>query len=647
LHDEINAPNPQVLLHSGHSASRFSLMKSKRHTASVHCYGELRSWPTLAENRSINPISKSVFFTLKEDKVRGYRSKFFIVIVVLLLTMALVVPIQAQSSDPSISVSDQVTTGTVWVATVYSVGPGFVVISSDSGRGTPAQVMGYTAVGPGWSYNVPVQLNAGLATSKLWATLHTDDGTVGTFEFGVTGGADAAVKVGDQIVQQSFFAPLIDMADQFVADNTVTANTVTVAVPGWLVIHADGGGKPGPVLGETLLKAGRNKNVSVTLSADGQTPVLWPMLHVDDNGIGTYEFGTVQGADAPVKANGAVATASIWTVPHVRMADQIATPGDANKQADAGAPTVVVKSVLSQGPGFIVIHADGGGKPGPVAGYAAVDDGLNTDVEVTLDKGDVTPILWPMLHVDDNTVGTYEFGTVQGADAPVKDASGNVITFPINAAPTLVMDSQELADNTLTIKEALIDAPGWIAIHQNADGKPGPVIATYPLLPGVNSNAVITVDPAKAGDQVFPMLHYDTGEIGKYEFGTVDKTDLPVSVDGNVVVAPLSLAGAASTGSTTAAAAASCTVTPAGQTTVNKRSSASTSGNVVGGLTPGESADVVGQAQSASGATWLSLSDGSWVRADVVKQSGDCSNLPTVQSSAPPAEPATTPEPGS
>src|SRR6185369_6884554 len=110
-----------------------------------------------------------------------------------------------------------------------------------------------------------------------------------------------------------------------------------------------------------------------------------------------------------------------------------------------------VKSVLSQGPGFLVIHQDNGGKAGGVAGYAAVSDGLNTDVTVTLDQGDFTPVLWPMLHVDDNTVGTYEFGTVQGADAPVKDTSNNVITFAINAAPALVMEPQALVDGKLTI----------------------------------------------------------------------------------------------------------------------------------------------------------------------------------------------------
>src|SRR5262249_54009637 len=145
-------------------------------------------------------------------------------------------------------------------------------------------------------------------------------------------------------------------------------------------------------------------------------------------------------------------------------------------------------SVLSKGPGWIVIHADNNGAPGPVLGYTAVTAGINNDVAVTLHKGGttaVTPVVSPMLHVDDHTAGTYEFGTVDAPGAAVKDSSGKIVMLPINVAPTLVMNSQNLQDGKLTIKEALIDAPGWVAIHSNNNGAPGPVIADYPLLTGV------------------------------------------------------------------------------------------------------------------------------------------------------------------
>jgi uncharacterized protein YraI len=580
--------------------------------------------------------------------VRNYRSRLVVVLLVFVMAMALVVPIHAQSSGPSISVNDQVSDGTVWVASVNSDGPGWVVIRNASGLGTAGPVLGETLVGPGWSYNVPVKLTLDLATPQLFAELHKDDGTAGTFEFGTTANTDEPVKNGDQVVQQLFTPAIIQMDDQFVADDgTVTVNTAVMDSVGWIAIHADNDGKPGAVIGETALKPGRNSNVSVKLSSDGLTKVLWPMLHVDTGTIGTYEFGTVQGADGPVMENGAVAVLPVWTEPHVRADDQIVIQGD-GQPASKDPATVTVKSVLSKGPGWIVIHADNNGAPGPVLGYTAVTDGINNDVAVTLDKGGtITPVVWPMLHVDDGVAGTYEFGTVQGADAPVMDSTGKVVTFPINIAPTLVMDPQTLQDGKLTIKEALIDAPGWVAIHVSDNGKPGAVIANYPLLAGVNSNIVIAVDPTKAGDQVFPMLHYDTGTLGTYEFGTVAGADAPVTVNKNVVVAPLSLTGAAAPApeATAAASASTCSVSPAGTAAVNKRSGASTSADVVGALSAGQTASVIGQAKSPSGATWLTLSDNSWVRADVVKESGDCTNLPTVASSTSAGQPAATPEP--
>jgi hypothetical protein len=71
------------------------------------------------------------------------------------------------------------------------------------------------------------------------------------------------------------------------------------------------------------------------------------------------------------------------------------------------------------------------------------------------------------------------------------------------------------------------------------------VIGTHPLLAGLNTDVEVEIDAAQAGEQVFPMLHYDTGEMGVYEFGEVEGADGPVRVGENVVVAPLSLTGEA------------------------------------------------------------------------------------------------------
>jgi hypothetical protein len=377
------------------------------------------------------------------------------------------------------------------------------------------------------------------------------------------------------------------------------------------------------------------------------------MLHVDTGTVGEYEFGTVEGADAPVVTRGVLATMPIWTVPHMRVENQAVLRGDG--QGDPNT-SLFAESVLAEVDGFLVIHSDQGGQPGPVAGFVRVERGLTTDVTVEgLDPTRLTPRLWPMLHVDTGTIGEYEFGVVEGADAPVQ-VGGNVLTFPINGAPSLTLHNQDPLPGEATgtlrfvVDEALMDSAGWLAIHNNNNGSPGPVLTVAKLHPGSNKRIIIEVNAADAGDLVFPMLHYDTGVVGTYEFGAVEGADVPVSVGGQIVVAPQRLTTAS--GEPTAvptsdqAATGACTVSSAN--TVNRRSTASTNANVVGQMTPGQSVAVIAQTAPIGGFVWYQLDDQSFVRADVVTTSGDCASVPTVipPDAPPPVQPpAATQEP--
>jgi LPXTG-motif cell wall-anchored protein len=82
-----------------------------------------------------------------------------------------------------------------------------------------------------------------------------------------------------------------------------------------------------------------------------------------------------------------------------------------------------------------VAHLDENGAPGKVLGHTAVKAGESKDVKIMLSE-DVPAggKLWPMLHVDAGTIGTYEF---PGADVPVKDAAGNIVMkqITVTAAP--------------------------------------------------------------------------------------------------------------------------------------------------------------------------------------------------------------------
>ncbi|MDX1994615.1 MAG: hypothetical protein SF029_19690 [bacterium] len=468
------------------------------------------------------------------------RSFFLFVAAALLL--ALVLPVFAQDAvEPAVSVSDQVVLdGTVTIDSASYAEPGFVVIHIDNGEGAPGPVIGYRQLSPGTNTNFTIPVDAAQATGTLFAMLHADTGEVGVYEFGTVEGADGPVAdAAGNVVTPSFAVAVLNAKDQLIDGDTYTAASVTVSEPGWLVIHSDNEGAPGPVLGQTQLEPGTTADVAVELAAEGRTETLWPMLHVDTGEAGVYEFGTVEGADGPVVLGDVVATAQVFTVPHLRVDPQVVTGGDGMAMGDM-APSVTVKSALLAEPGFVVIHQEQDGAPGPVAGVSdPLPAGLSENVVIELDPALVTPNLWPMLHVDTGEAGVYEFGTVEGADGPVS-VGDQVVTFGIAAAPSISYDGvTRLSDTEILIDQVVIDAPGWVVIHIDENGGPGPVAGQAALLPGVNRNVVITVDPAVlTTEQVFPMLHYDTGAAGVYEFGTVEGADGPVRVGDAVVTGP-------------------------------------------------------------------------------------------------------------
>jgi len=75
---------------------------------------------------------------------------------------------------------------------------------------------------------------------------------------------------------------------------------------GWIALHADLDGKPGPVKYQTFIPAGKSTNVAIKATEKLATGAYWPMLHVDDHVLGTYEFPQVPMADLPVKADGEI-----------------------------------------------------------------------------------------------------------------------------------------------------------------------------------------------------------------------------------------------------------------------------------------------------------------------------------------------------
>ena len=94
---------------------------------------------------------------------------------------------------------------------------------------------------------------------------------------------------------------------------------------------------------------------------------------------------------------------------------------------------MTISSVVSPGPGWIMIHADDHGYYGTPIGSAPIPAGQSTNVVVPIDTANATPVLHAMLHADAGVQGTLEF---PGADAPITSAVGRVLNVPFVVLPT-------------------------------------------------------------------------------------------------------------------------------------------------------------------------------------------------------------------
>lgn len=253
--------------------------------------------------------------------------------------------------------------------------------------------------------------------------------------------------------------PSVTVGDQDASDGTVTIEKVVADQPGWLVIHITRNGAPGPVIGQSPVLEGSNANVEVAIDLNQATQQLFAMLHLDEGTEGEYEF---PGDDVPVFVDDVIVNVPFQA--EFPLGDTV----DASDQVSADG-TVTVDLVSAQAPGWIVIHADAEGAPGPVIGFASIAVGNNAKVVVEIDLEQATETLYAMLHLDLATAGEYDF---PGDDAPVFDASGNVVL-----APFTLLDSQaavggeavevEVIDSTYLLKVTTVPVGTTITFVYN------------------------------------------------------------------------------------------------------------------------------------------------------------------------------------
>jgi len=345
----------------------------------------------------------------------------------------------------------------------------------------------------------------------------------------------------------------VAVEDQTSDGSTVVVQSVDLPSPGFIAIHADNGGSPGAVIGNSaLLPAGSSSDVSITLDTplDG-TSIIWPMVHVDSDSDGQYTFMPPDNAiDVPgVTADGnvAVASAAVTLLP-----DRGPSALEVVDQEGLGLG-MFVESVTLPAQGFVAVHADADGAPGPVIGVSKLlAAGTSTDVEVIFEEPvEGSGKVFPMLHIDMDGDGEYTFMPPDNAiDLPGLLDSGevavvgvNLTVLPATSPSALTAEEQTSDGTTVVIASVTLPSNGFVAIHADNAGSPGPVIGNSELLQaGENTDVAITLDEAlSASGVVWPMVHIDLDGDGEYTFMPPDNAiDVPgITEDGNVAVVPV------------------------------------------------------------------------------------------------------------
>lgn len=461
---------------------------------------------------------------------------------------------------PSVEANTQGTANgnQVVISGVQSPEDGWVVIHRSNTDGSGPQVpeiIGKAAVKAGINSDVMLQLEEGVANEeKLWAMLHEDTGTIGEYEFDGQNGFDLPVTFNDEIVMTSFMIsqtdPAIMVEDQVNKGNIFTVS-VEAAEDGWIVIHGPNSNNDGPqipeIIGKATVTSGVNKNVEILLNAGEEVSTgdnLFPMLHYDTGEIGTYEFDGDNGLDLPVFFEGNIVLSSFQVLENtstLTAEDQIISNNS------------ITVDVNSNTAGWVVVHRSNSNNDGPqipeIIGKAPVEKGMNADVQITFDEGEVVEDgeqLWPMVHYDTGEMGTYEFDGESPHDQPVVTANGILMTnITINgsASPAVVVNDQAVDEGSVTISETMTGQIGFVVLHRDT-GNDSPVVPASighgQVYTGQNNDLVITLDDGETletGEKVWAMLHIDNGTIGSYDFdGTAESDDPPVFDDMENVV---------------------------------------------------------------------------------------------------------------
>ncbi|WP_436923395.1 DUF7282 domain-containing protein [Halosimplex amylolyticum] len=280
--------------------------------------------------------------------------------------------------------------------------------------------------------------------------------------------------------------------------------------------------------------------------------------------------------------------------------------------------TVVVETVSALTPGFVVLRADDGGRPGEPVGSTSVARTPNltflTSVPVridpaTWDEWDGDRTLWAVLHDDTNGNGEFEYGTDLSMVTRNPAASTRITVERAASGQARVLattfDPLPLTDGALTVRQVDLPAAGHVVVRPVGTNDS---IGSRSLAAGTHRNVSVPLDESFVAEHERPfrvrvVVHRDDGD------GDFGPEDPPITAGDRPVETYLSVAPGngtddgpvINTPTVTTAPGESATPTPSTTAPATRTATDSRTNAPTGDSTPDEDGSGTGTAADGAG----------------------------------------------
>ena len=141
-------------------------------------------------------------------------------------------------------------------------------------------------------------------------------------------------------------------------------------------------------------------------------------------------------------------------------------------------------------------------------------------------------------------VGDSEFDgpVLEPTVGPVTGGSG-ARTGRVPGSPAIFASGAERRGDVLVVDSVKVESDSWLVVHPEAAGggpDAGRALGRSFVMHGTSERVPVTLDQAPGGT-VYLMLHDDSGEVGRFEFGGAGTPDQPHTRGGAPVVQALAV----------------------------------------------------------------------------------------------------------